>query len=61
MARIDVPTLQCDRCKKTTQNLTEMAAYPTVIHYHMSGEDRWDLCPRCWRDFTTFLKDGCDD
>lgn len=54
--RLDVPTLQCDRCKKTTQNLQEMGTFQRIEHSHVSGTDRWDLCRMCFIEFQTFLK-----
>lgn len=55
MSRLDVPTLQCDRCKTTTQDIKVMGTYQQVRHSHMSGEDKWDLCPTCWNAFQNFL------
>lgn len=39
MSRIDVPTLKCDRCGWSTQDLSEMGRFFTLTHGHMSGED----------------------
>lgn len=56
MVRVDIPTLKCDRCATTTQDTREMGSFRALTYYHMSGEDKWDLCPACWQDFQTFLK-----
>lgn len=53
--RVDVPTLRCDRCNNTTQDVKEMGSFCTLTHYHMSETDEWDLCPRCWSLFLDFL------
>lgn len=55
MTRIDVPTLQCDRCKITTQDTSEMMRFKKITYSHMSGHDDWDLCPNCWRYFIAFI------
>ena len=55
MTRVDVPTLQCDRCGKTTQDIKEMASYFTLTHYHVSGSTNWDLCPECRHAFELFV------
>lgn len=57
MSRVDVPTMKCDRCKLTTQNTNEMARYLRLTNYNMGGQDDWDLCPACWRDFIAFMKE----
>lgn len=56
MARIDVPTMQCDRCKTTTQDSDEMGRFQrlTGMYDGYSGSERWDLCPACWEDFLQF-------
>ena len=51
MSRVDVPTLQCDRCKHKTQDQTEMSHFQKLWRSHMSGDDMWDLCPDCWNLF----------
>lgn len=56
MSRLDVPTLMCDRCKLTTQELSEMGEYQTLRHSDMGGESQWDLCPDCWAAFRVFMK-----
>lgn len=56
MSRVDVPTLKCDRCSSTTQDLSEMGRFGKIRHDHMGGEDQWDLCPDCWKKFHQFLK-----
>lgn len=58
MSRIDKPTLQCDRCKHTTQDTREMASFQKLAHSHMSGRDEWDLCAWCWSVFKAFIEDG---
>lgn len=55
MARVDVPTLQCDRCKVTTQSKNEMVAFKRVQHSHISGNEEWDLCPSCWEKFRCLM------
>jgi len=55
VSRIDKPTLQCDRCKRATQNTREMGSFQKLTHYHTSGHDDWDLCPECWTAFKRFL------
>ena len=55
MSRLDVPTLQCDRCKSVTQDNKEMAKFITLSHHNISGLDQWDLCPVCWPKFYDFL------
>jgi hypothetical protein len=52
---VDVPTLKCDRCGRTTQDLHEMASYKAIRHSHMSGEEKWDLCPVCFILFIDFI------
>ena len=56
MARIDVPTLQCDRCTVVTQDTREMVAFQGLNHTHMSGTEKWDLCPLCWDRFIEFME-----
>lgn len=53
--RVDVPTLRCDRCEHTTQNLNEMARYAKLSHSNMGGTTDWDLCPDCWKEFNSFM------
>ena len=55
--RVDVPTLQCDRCKTTTQDIRAMGSYVDLIHYPPSGgkELKWDLCQSCWRSFDDWM------
>lgn len=54
--RVDIPTLRCDRCGTTTQDLSEMGRFQKLSHSHMSGTDEWDLCPACWAVFAKFMK-----
>lgn len=56
MSRIDVPTLQCDRCKATTQDTQKMIDYHKLSYYHISGKDEWDLCIGCFLKFKAFMK-----
>lgn len=59
MSRIDIPTLKCDRCLVTTQDDSEMSKFRTLTGMYdkyQGAEERWDLCPTCWRDFLAFLK-----
>jgi hypothetical protein len=58
MSRVDVPTLQCDRCGYTTNDLHEMGNFGRLSHSHMGGTDEWDLCPACWDEFFLFVKGG---
>ncbi len=45
IARIDVPTLQCDRCKDITTDEEMMARYAKLLL--VSTQEKWDLCPDC--------------
>lgn len=59
MTRIDVPTLQCDRCGKTTQDTNEMGRYRHLrgqYDGYQGSEENWDLCPSCWTAFQLFIK-----
>lgn len=58
MARIDIPQLQCDRCKADTTDTREMTRYQKLTHYHMSGSENWDICPRCWKVFRLFIENS---
>ena len=58
MARIDVPTMQCDRCKVTNQELDEMGKYRNIrgqYDKYQGANESWDLCPECWQDFLMFV------
>lgn len=58
MTRIDVPTLQCDRCKNTTQDADVMAHYQKLTgmwNGYGSTKQEWDLCPECWVNFNNFM------
>ena len=57
MSRVDVPTLMCDRCNNTTQDIREMGRYATLRHSNMGGEVSWDLCPDCWAEFKIFVRE----
>lgn len=59
MARVDVPTLQCDRCKLTTQDRDEMWKFKKINWYVDSIESKevkQDLCPTCFENFQEFMK-----
>lgn len=59
MARIDVPTLQCDRCKLTTQDQREMIKFKKINWYVDSigsKEIKQDLCSTCFENFQEFMK-----
>lgn len=56
MSRIDIPTLQCDRCRDITQDMKEMPSFRKLTYYHMSGHDEWDMCPTCWAAFLTWME-----
>jgi hypothetical protein len=58
MSRVDKPALKCDRCGTITEDLAEMSKFQTVEHHHMSGTEKWDLCPLCWLDFRSFITGG---
>jgi len=52
MTRVDVPTLRCDRCGFTTQDLSEMAKFQELMHYSQAPTaSKWDLCAACWIQF----------
>lgn len=58
MARIDVPTMQCDRCKTTTQDLDWMGRYRSLTGMYdkyQGASEKWDLCPACWDSFLSFI------
>lgn len=55
MARTDIPTLECDRCKFTTQDLTMMGKFKQLRHHHPEGATIWDLCPTCSGEFNSFM------
>lgn len=55
MSRVDVPTLECDRCGYRTQGLSEMACFFKLSNYNVSGEKCWDLCPNCAKQFRAFI------
>ena len=58
MSRIDKPTLMCDRCGYTTQDLHKMGSFFVLRHSNIGGEESWDLCPECKTAFFSFLKAG---
>lgn len=56
--RVDVPTLRCDRCGNTTQDLGEMGRYRSLTGMYdgyQASKEKWDLCPACWEAFTVFI------
>jgi hypothetical protein len=55
MTRIDVPTLRCDRCKHTTQSISEMGRFYRLSATTMGGTTEWDLCPECRVAFFEFI------
>lgn len=57
MSRLDVPTLQCDKCKNTTQDLRQMSTYAQLQMPSVSGTEKWDICPFCTRAFLTFMNE----
>ena len=61
--RVDVPTLRCDRCKKTTQDQMVMGSYQQIVYYGMMPNDkkRWDLCLECWTAFKEWVGKGESD
>lgn len=58
--RIDKPTLQCDRCKTETQDLTEMMRWMSLRYNYPGGTDEWDLCNECSRAYMAWLSGGGD-
>lgn len=59
MTRIDVPTLQCDRCKTSTQDENEMSRFRSLTGMYdkyQGASEKWDLCATCWRDFLRFIQ-----
>ncbi len=58
MSRIDIPTLMCDRCRNTTQDVSKMGGYRRLAYWKPTGNpspEEWDLCPTCWNKFIDFL------
>jgi hypothetical protein len=61
MARLDVPTLQCDRCKTATQDLMEMGRFNKLTGIwdgYGSSRQAWDMCPICWTKFLDWIAKG---
>jgi len=60
MARIDVPTLQCDRCEFATQDESVMARFITLRNnwagYGKPKDTAWDLCGACYAGFITWVR-----
>jgi len=57
MARINVPTVKCDRCGLTTSDTQEMFKFQKLAS---DGRDMgfpitYDLCPACSEDFKKFI------
>lgn len=61
MSRLDKPTLMCDRCGYTTQDLSKMASFFVLRTSNIGGDESWDLCPECRATFFDFLKAGKGD
>jgi len=55
MAKLDIPTLQCDRCKIATTDKMEMMGFQELRHSDIGGEQKWDLCKECWNKFLTIF------
>lgn len=56
MARIDIPVLQCDRCKRQTSDLDDMASYIQLTQSSVSQrEKKIDLCPTCTGQLNNFM------
>lgn len=51
MARLDIPTLQCDRCKKTTTDPNEILEFTKLKSDEGLTGESWDLCGNCWTWF----------
>lgn len=48
MSRLDVPTLQCDRCKETTTDPRVMTEFTKLKSDKGTSGENWDLCMKCW-------------
>lgn len=55
MARVDIPVLQCDRCKKTTSDAHEMAHWSHLTRRDVSKDEHFDLCVSCTQRFRTYM------
>ena len=57
MSRVDRPRLKCDRqdCGYETEDISEMGSFLQLTNDHMSGRDKWDLCPPCATKFFDFV------
>jgi hypothetical protein len=61
--RLDVPTLQCDRCKNITEDITEMGKYRSLTGMYdgyQGSHEKWDLCPPCYTKFIDEFISGGD-
>lgn len=56
MARVDIPTLECDRCHKQTQSKREMADWMSLTRNTVSETEPYDLCPPCGASFFAFMR-----
>ena len=56
MARVDVPTLECDRCHIQTQDKKVMATYIQIERRTMEESEKSDLCPECAGLFFAFMR-----
>lgn len=56
MARVDVPTLECDRCLKRTQDTKVMATYIQIERRTIEESEKSDLCPECAGLFFAFMR-----
>lgn len=56
MARIDIPVLQCDRCKRRTSDMGDMATYIQLTQSSVSErEKKVDLCSTCTAQLNNFM------
>ena len=55
MSRIDVPTMQCDRCKVITDDRNVMCKYYVLRSDNVHGGTQRDLCEDCASDFYNFM------
>lgn len=51
MSRVDIPVLECDRCKSRTSDKNQMAAYIQLTRSHVGGNEQFDLCSPCAYEF----------
>jgi len=49
VSRMDIPVLRCDRCKKTTDDVSAMTGYRAVSWVGPGyATVKADICPACW-------------